>query len=1000
MLPNFNVHILDTIIYHHGKPFQIIENSRGIERVEKGTVVTHSASDMSSLDVLKFFKQRSHELVGFKRKDGRLRDIIARVWVLETATTIISTTMNENSLRSCLDDNTDGIVAIQAFMGGWPARASGKFEHRYNIKYDTKKVLHETFELVNAVGGTGDLNGVEITVYTKEADRLAIMTGFQHECISKLTNDFVKHIQHRTGAGISSIAMHVEFDSAWHPHIVAARSIYFINAPAEFVIMKDSMIYPAGKGPANGSQGLGKIIKKPPERRPVTSERRTSTIGLVRGRGTFNNGNSGLLNMKQGQGALFGALKVADTTLNNDASSTSSSSSSSSENEENGSFKLKSESRSPPLSPPSSIPASPVASIKKVIAPTFDENYNDDNDEVPTISTDTGPTHRMRPLSSSMSRARNLHLLSTVTGKEFENEISSKNRFLALTESQRIRMSYNSSLIKMPDIGPFEPQIIKHRPSTAPTPGHQKKEKLGKHGLERGGKRSSGFWKRLERPSASHCWGDLCFLSGKAQFHHHSRDGKLDDLVTMRSIAYLRAEMKFLGGTFAGDEVEKAVDVFNLKRDNLVSYLGRVHLESIGEKVRAEIQRLHFGTLALTEMRNWDTIHSKYREWIYINLVKSLGLHKKSFYYTVPVCHCCMKMYTFLDTFRDQIVQYDIWPENKKKTKQKNQTNKLKANDENTINVADSIESQKEEIIIDSSTISVSAGRARSPSLRAPPSPNPLAYIEEEDEDLDTKSSDDFILGAKTTSLEVSDNFNSLEISGNINSLEISNNDNINIDINVDSNIDPNIVQSTRGSRRRARESAEKLAASQPPSIGKVLKARLHGRTALTLSAWTNLYDKKYPNKTKVVARNKNTNNNNKKVVEQPPSPMTLREKINKISKIYEQKTATKPKSKNRERLHPVNSYDEHNDNNSREQYQYYDNDNNNDNDNTNIQYNDNRYGNNINNNYYDDDEDDNDDVDNDNNNEIDTSINDYITYQSTTSSIRCWIKENPRLIR
>jgi hypothetical protein len=52
------------------------------------------------------------------------------------------TTMNENSLRSCLDDNTDGIVAIQAFMGGWPARASGKFEHRYNIKYDTKKVLH------------------------------------------------------------------------------------------------------------------------------------------------------------------------------------------------------------------------------------------------------------------------------------------------------------------------------------------------------------------------------------------------------------------------------------------------------------------------------------------------------------------------------------------------------------------------------------------------------------------------------------------------------------------------------------------------------------------------------------------------------------------------------------------------------------------------------------------------------------------------------------------
>lgn len=812
MLPNFSCHILDTIIYHNGKPFQIIENSRGIERVEKGTVVTSSAIDMSSSDILKFFKQRSHELVGFKRKDARVRDIIARVWVLDTSTTIVSTTMNENALRGILDDNTDCIIAIQAFMGGWPARASGKFEHKYNIKYDTKKVLHETFELVNAVGGTGDLNGVEITVYTKEADRLAIMTGFQHECISKLTGEFVKHIQRRTGAGVSSIALQVEFDSAWHPHIVAARSIYFINAPAEFIIMKDNMIYPAGKGPALGTLGLGKIIKKQPERKTIVSERRLSTIGLVRGRGTFNNKNNNLLDLSQGRGKLFGITREESTAA--EEPSLSSSSSSENENKESdkpNDFELFN--LSPPLSPTAgSHVSSPVTSIKKVITPIIDENYNDDDDEIPTIGTSaaSGPTRRIRPLSSSMSRSRDLHLLSTVTCGDIEGNFSSKNRYLKLTESQRMRMSYNSSLIKMPDLGPFEPQI--RRPVTAPG---QKKEKIGRHGLERGGNRSSGFWKRLERPDATRCWGDLCFLSEKAQFNKHSHDGKHEDLVTMRSIAYLRAEMKFIGGTFAGEEVEKAVDVFNLKRDNLVSYLGRVHLESIGEKVRAEILRLHLGSLANTEIRNWDTIHSKYREWIYEDLVMSLGLRKKSFYYTVPVCHCCMKMYTFLDTFRDQIVQYDIWPENKKKGKSKRSGSKLTVEIEN--NVVDSINGQE----TDAHSINEIAHvyRTRSPSIRVPPSPNPLEYIEEEEnEDLETEGDNlenlMLSLDAKTNSLEASDNFDSLEISDNFNNLEISNNDE-----NINLNVEPNIIQNTRGSRRIARERAEKHAASQPPTV-------------------------------------------------------------------------------------------------------------------------------------------------------------------------------------
>lgn len=53
------------------------------------------------------------------------------------------------------------------------------------------------------------------------------------------------------------------------------------------------------------------------------------------------------------------------------------------------------------------------------------------------------------------------------------------------------------------------------------------------------------------------------------------------------------------------------------------------------------------------------------------------------------------------------------------------------------------------------------------------------------------------------------------------------------------------------------------------------MKAKLRKRTQLTLSAWTNLYDKKYSKKQKVKS----------KPVE--ARPLTLREKVNKISKIY-----------------------------------------------------------------------------------------------------------------
>ena len=117
--------------------------------------------------------------------------------------------------------------------------------------------------------------------------------------------------------------------------------------------------------------------------------------------------------------------------------------------------------------------------------------------------------------------------------------------------------------------------------------------------------------------------------------------------------------------------------------------------------------------------------------------------------------------------------------------------------------------------------------------------------------------------------------------------------------------------------------------------------------------------------------------------VEAPP-PMTLREKVNEISRIYEQKS--KKNARKSKELRPVNrKIDNYNLN---EQQRYYDDNDNNDNHNIQYydnQYNDNRYDDNINyeNSYINNDNDHNDDDEYDNNDENDTSINDYITYHT-----------------
>jgi len=162
---------------------------------------------------------------------------------------------------------------------------------------------------------------------------------------------------------------------------------------------------------------------------------------------------------------------------------------------------------------------------------------------------------------------------------------------------------------------------------------------------------------------------------------------------------------------------------------------------------------------------------------------------------------------------------------------------------------------------------------------------------------------------------------------------------------------------------------------------GQVLKARLRGRTELTLSAWTNLYDQKYmKNNTKLDSKLLKKKSESK-IVE--PPPLTLRQKISEISKIYKSKKRIKQNVNYRNNRF---NNDSHNDNN-----------NNNNNDNNNYGYKNEIESNEDyiyeydNNNYQYFDDNSNKDLDHDGdddeqfitNNDNEQYIDDYVTYQS-----------------
>lgn len=70
-----------------------------------------------------------------------------------------------------------------------------------------------------------------------------------------------------------------------------------------------------------------------------------------------------------------------------------------------------------------------------------------------------------------------------------------------------------------------------------------------------------------------------------------------------------------------------------------------------------EYQAKRFFTQQASDHSAWDTLHAVYRRMIYANALAMV--HPSRFYFTVPMCSTCYKLYTYLDAQRDTVVLHD-----------------------------------------------------------------------------------------------------------------------------------------------------------------------------------------------------------------------------------------------------------------------------------------------------------------------------------------------------
>ena len=232
--------ILDTIVYKDGRPFRWIFTNN------EGFVVKKRDENITPNEVLRVFKQRAKTMNGSKHHS--LINKIALVWYVDSRNNIQSHLLDDVQLKSFLEDNIYECLAVQLYIGGFPLKGSGVFQHRFWLRVDNS-VGHETTELVSSARP-------DLSIYMENTNKLTI-SDTQHTTLKKLAKRVIKLLERNMSGTVASMVLQVAFSSSWTPFVVAAKSMLFWGADSRLALYRQASLFVCDppQPPSGGSHG-------------------------------------------------------------------------------------------------------------------------------------------------------------------------------------------------------------------------------------------------------------------------------------------------------------------------------------------------------------------------------------------------------------------------------------------------------------------------------------------------------------------------------------------------------------------------------------------------------------------------------------------------------------------------------------------------------------------------------------------------------------------------
>lgn len=668
----FKVSILDTISFHEGRPVKWLFTSE-----HNGEVMKRKSKRLNVNEIVTNIKHKAVKYHGkSSAREGSSK--IATVWFQHGYEKLASNIVDEHdlSLILCNRHHAEHVVAVQSYFSGWPLRGCGVFEHSIVLNSEGKAV-HRTVELLNR---PAPVHLLEITRldneirdsspfktkkdFIKAQDvsskcNYVIINEAHHDILTQASKKILKILEDYCKSNISYIKFTFVFNTAWQPFVLACNSVELVSSNAINI-----RIY-----------------------FPKDDEEEDNKAAVVRDNKKF-------------------------------VSRMSSDVSSQLENINITTFHV------------------PVATI----------DYNKNEVTPRQVDSKKATTKRQTAIDEYISFTTQPNSQQKIVPFQKEENTTKTKQYMLHTDCYEEKLKVYTLPIKG-----FDPpinldgkvtqkkfldyDITKRRPISAPTRrrndnnsdradmDHHSKDSVDSFlaGDTGDSEKHKAFTKKLQFQSEL-CYGDYCdrFMGDTVDISDTdeylsrfnlvkiTRDNQVvlkstirPHQITCKSVLLSRAENNFLG-----ERLEKIHNLQDLdyERDEVIALSAKRTIEKICQKCRNETFKLFLKSNGpLRNLREIQDAAKLYRNLVYVNALSQV--HPTRFYYTVPVCEACSKMYSALDAFRDSII-YHLNEANNKTIRQKAEMLEAKINEArnqlkekaNRIRSANSIPQQQQNV--------------------------------------------------------------------------------------------------------------------------------------------------------------------------------------------------------------------------------------------------------------------------------------------------------------